>query len=116
MLAVELDLTEPTDGTGALGGFDLGLAVNPTDAELLHSGRQQQTQVEIKPRDNISSSYHDVMKSHHTSCGRRTRILFKSETSKAEVNPPLFPDIFLHQTVEEEDEKSCNINKSEIRS
>lgn len=39
-------------------------------------------------------------------------MLFKSETSKAEVDPPLFPDIFLHQTVEEEDEKSCNINKS----
>lgn len=38
VLSVELDLTEWTDGTDALGGFDLGLATTPTDAELLHSG------------------------------------------------------------------------------
>lgn len=38
MLSVELDLTEWTDGTDTLGGFDLGLATTPTDAELLHSG------------------------------------------------------------------------------
>lgn len=35
MLSVELDFTESTDGTGAFGGFDLGLAVTPTDPELL---------------------------------------------------------------------------------
>lgn len=39
-------------------------------------------------------------------CGCRTRVLVQSERSEAEVNPPLFPDVFLHQTVEEEDEKS----------
>lgn len=50
VLSVELDLTEWTDGTDALGGFDLTLAMPPTDAELLHSGRQHQTQVtEINP-------------------------------------------------------------------
>lgn len=38
VLSVELDLTEWTDGTDALGGFDLSLAMPPTDAELLHSG------------------------------------------------------------------------------
>lgn len=38
VLFVELDLTEWTDGTDGLGGFDLGLAMTPTDAELLHSG------------------------------------------------------------------------------
>lgn len=58
----------------------------------------------------------DKVKSVLNMCGCRTRIFFKSETSEAEVNPPLFPDIFLHQTVEEEDEKSWNWNKSEIRS
>lgn len=46
--------------------------------------------------------------------GCHTGVLVKAETSKAEVNPPLFPDVFLHQTVEEEDEKSWNINKSEM--
>lgn len=38
VLSVELDLTEWTDGTDALGGFDLSLAMAPIDAELLHSG------------------------------------------------------------------------------
>ena len=45
VLSVELDLTERTDGTDALGGFGLGLAMTPTDAELLPSGWQQHTQV-----------------------------------------------------------------------
>lgn len=45
-------------------------------------------------------------------CGGRTRIVFKSETSKAEMNPPLLPNILFHQAVEEEDEKSLNINKT----
>lgn len=46
VLSVELDFTEWTDGTDALRGFDLGLAMTPTDAELLHSGRRRrQTQV-----------------------------------------------------------------------
>lgn len=45
VLSVELDLTESTNGTEALGGLDLGLATAPTDAELLHSGRQHQTRV-----------------------------------------------------------------------
>lgn len=45
VLAVELDLTEHTEGTSALGGFDLGLTVNPTDAELLHSGQQHQKHI-----------------------------------------------------------------------
>lgn len=58
----------------------------------------------------------DKVKSALNMCGCRTRIFFKSETSEAEVNPPLFPDIFLHQTVEEEDEKSWNWNKSEMQS
>lgn len=58
----------------------------------------------------------DKVKSVLNMCGCRTRIFFKSETSEAEVNPPLFPDIFLHQTVEEEDEKSWNWNKSEMQS
>lgn len=45
VLSVELDLTEWTDGTDLLGGLDLSLAAAPTDAELLHSGRQRQTRV-----------------------------------------------------------------------
>lgn len=40
VLSVELDSTERTDGTDGPGGFVLGLARAPTDAELLHSGRQ----------------------------------------------------------------------------
>lgn len=45
VLSVELDLTEWTDGTDARGGVGLGLAMTPTDAELLPSGWQQHTQV-----------------------------------------------------------------------
>lgn len=37
VLSVELDLTERTEGTNALGGLGLGLATTPTDAELLAS-------------------------------------------------------------------------------
>lgn len=37
VLSVELDLTEWTDGTDARGGVGLGLAMTPTDAELLPS-------------------------------------------------------------------------------
>lgn len=45
VLSVELDLTEWTDGIGTMT-----LAMPPTDAELLHSGRQHQTQViEVNP-------------------------------------------------------------------
>lgn len=39
VLSVELDLTEWTDGNDARGGFNLGLAAAPAEAELLHSGR-----------------------------------------------------------------------------
>lgn len=42
MLSVELDFTEWTDGSDFPGGFNLGLAAAPAEAELLHSaGRQQ---------------------------------------------------------------------------
>lgn len=43
-------------------------------------------------------------------------MLLKAETSKAEMDPPLFSDILLHQTVEEEDEQSWNIKQSEVKS
>lgn len=43
VLSVELDLTEQTDGTNALGGFDLGLVITPIEAEWLHSGKSEIT-------------------------------------------------------------------------
>lgn len=42
VLSVELDFTEWTDGSDFPGGFNLGFAAAPAEAELLHSaGRQQ---------------------------------------------------------------------------
>lgn len=65
MLSVELDLVEPPDGLGAPGGFALGFARTPMDAELLHSGQQWQTGNRNQARTCISSIAFIV--SHHIS-------------------------------------------------
>lgn len=44
-----------------------------------------------------------------------TSVLVQSEAAEAEMNPPLFPDVLLHQTVKEEDEKSWNTKRRDVR-